>query len=92
MARAPQSGSSASVPTSPTDLYDTTDIRFVMREVAKLSTQVDRLIQDVGKHGEKLDDVRHQISFVKGAVSVIGGLIVIFGGVAVWYFKGKIGG
>src|SRR5216684_900687 len=45
--------------------------------VASYGTKIDRLIDDVGKHGEKLDIVRNQISFVRGALWVIGGLLVI---------------
>lgn len=73
--RPPRSGTSAEIPTAaPHDLYATSDIRFVMVEIGKLTTQVSRLIEDVGKHGEKIDLVRHQISFVKGAVWVFGAL------------------
>jgi hypothetical protein len=45
--------------------------------VASLATKVDRLIEDVGKQGDKIDTVQHQISFVRGAVWVIGGLLAI---------------
>jgi hypothetical protein len=79
----------ASVP-PPQDLYQTSDIRFVMHEVGKLVAKVDRLIEDVGKHGDKIDGLRHQVTFVKGALWVIGFLILAFGAVATWYFTGKI--
>jgi len=36
------------------------DIRFVIHEVGKLTSKVDRLIDDVGKQGGKDDAVRHQ--------------------------------
>ena len=45
--------------------------------VASYGTKIDRLIEDVGKNGDKLDTVRNQISFVKGAMWVIGGLLVL---------------
>lgn len=61
-----------------------------MVEIGKLGAQVERLILDSGKNSDKLDQVRHQISFVKGALWVLGGLIVIFGAVAVWYLKERI--
>jgi hypothetical protein len=73
------------------ELYPVSDIRFVLVEIGKLSTQVQRLIADTGKHGDRIDEVRHQISFVKGALWVIGGLVVIFGAVATWYLKDKLG-
>jgi hypothetical protein len=66
----------ANVPT-PQDLYPTSDIRFVMVELGKLGTKVDRLIQDVDRQGTKIDAVWHQISFVKGALWVLGGLFAI---------------
>lgn len=66
----------ANVP-APQDLYPTSDIRFVMVELGKLGTKVDRLIQDVDRHGTKIDAVSHQISFVKGALWVIGSLVAI---------------
>jgi hypothetical protein len=53
------------------------DIRFVMVELGKLGTKVDRLIQDVDRQGTKIDAVWHQISFVKGALWVLGGLFAI---------------
>src|SRR5207253_10278462 len=34
--------------------------------VSSLGTKVDRLIDDVGKQGDKIDTIRNQISFVKG--------------------------
>jgi hypothetical protein len=42
-----------------------------------LTAKVDRRIGDVEKHGTKIDDVRHQISFAKGALWVLGGVISI---------------
>jgi hypothetical protein len=55
--------------------------------VAGLGTKTDRLISDVDKHGDKIDAVRHQISFVKGALWVIGGLLVIATGIVTWYLR-----
>ena|SRR5213595_427415 len=45
--------------------------------VSSLGTKVDRLIDDVGKQGDKIDTIRNQISFVKGALWVIGGLLAL---------------
>lgn len=44
--------------------------------VASLEAKVDRLIGEVAKHGEKLDLVRHQISFVRGFLWAISVLVV----------------
>lgn len=74
----------------PKDLYSTSDIRFVMLEIGKLTTKVDRLIEDVSGQSEKLDKVCHQVTFVKGALYVIGALMGIVIIAAGWYFSGKL--
>lgn len=71
----------ASVP--PRDLHPTSDIRFVITEVAKLTTLVERLISDVKEQGEKLDALRHQATYIKGGLAVA----IIAIGVAGWFFK-----
>lgn len=68
----------------PTDLYALSDIRIVMRDLGKLSAQVERLINDVASHGGKIDDVRHQITFVRGAMYVVGALLALLVVVAGW--------
>lgn len=52
----------------PRDLYPTSDIRFVMVEVGKLTANVERLIGDVSSQGDKLDEIKHRVSFIKGAI------------------------
>jgi hypothetical protein len=74
----------------PRDLHPTSDIRFVIGEVAKLTVQVERLIDDVRGHGDKIDAVRHQVTFVKGALWVIGGVMAIVLLALGWYFSGKL--
>jgi hypothetical protein len=49
----------------------------LQKSVAELATKTDRLIKDVEGQGTKIDAVRHQISFVKGAVWVIGGILAM---------------
>ena len=69
---------SADIPTeAPKDLYPTSDIKFVILKIGELGTKVDRLIDNIKGHGEKIDAVRHRFSFVKGALWVIGGLVGI---------------
>lgn len=58
----------------PQDLYPTSDIRFVLVEIGKLSTKVDRLITDVDKLDNKLGKVRDTLTFVRGVLWVVGGL------------------
>ena len=78
MGKAPRSGSSSEAATvGAQDLHPTSDIRFVIHEIGKLTAKVDRLIDDVERHGDKIDAVRHQVTFVKGAIWVFGGLITL---------------
>jgi hypothetical protein len=64
------------------DLHPVMDARFILTEVSKLTTQVERLIADVKEQGGKLDEVQHQISRVKGAVWLLGSLGLIVGLIA----------
>jgi len=72
------SGSDSSVPTQsdlptgtpPRELFPTSDIRFVMVEVGKLTAHVERLIEDVKSQSTKLDALAHQASFIKGGIAV----------------------
>lgn len=64
---------------TPRDLHPTSDIRFVMTEVAKLTERIDNLIERVGdmkgaskETSDKLVDIEKSIAFVKGAVWVFG--------------------
>ena len=74
----------------PRDLHPTSDIRFVIIEVAKLTTQVERLIQDVEKIDTKVEGVCHQVTFVKGALWVIAGVGALLGIVITLYLSGVI--
>jgi hypothetical protein len=49
----------------------------LQKSVVELATKTDRLIKDVEGQGTKIDGVRHQISFVKGALWVVGGILVL---------------
>ena len=76
--------------TTPRDLHPTTDIRFVIHELGKLTSKVDRLVGDVDRHGEKLGEVKDAISFVKGAIWVIGCVVVVGGAIVGLILSGKI--
>jgi uncharacterized membrane protein YjjP (DUF1212 family) len=65
--------------TTPRDLHPTSDIRFVMVEIAKLSTQVARLIEDVDEQSKKLDGIRQQSSYIKGGLAVAVLCLGVFG-------------
>lgn len=68
----------------PRDLYPTSDIRFVMVEVGKLCANVERLIADVKSHGEKLDGIKTQSTYIKGAIAASVLLIGLFITAATW--------
>jgi len=52
-------------------------IMELTRSVATLAAKVDRVVEDVGKLSEKIDTVRNQISFVRGAIWVLSALMAI---------------
>lgn len=55
-----------------------------------LLTKTDRLISDVKDQGEKIDQLRHQVTFVRGALWVVGAILVAAIGLATWYLSGRI--
>lgn len=53
----------------------------VQKAVAELGTKTERLVSDVSKQNEKIDNIKDQINFVRGASWVILGLLgLIFAG------------
>ncbi len=56
----------------------------VQRSVGDLCAKVDRLVTDVGKHGEKISDLRETLSFLRGVVWVFGILGLLVVPVATW--------
>jgi hypothetical protein len=72
----------------PRDLHPTSDIRFVIVEVTKLSTLVERLISDVKDQDKKLDDLRGQATYIKGGLAMLAVVI----GVAGWIISTALDG
>jgi len=69
----------ANVP-APTQLMDMNSILLqsimeTQKAVAEIGAKTDRLIADVGKQSEKIEGIRSQISFFKGAAWIIGGIL-----------------
>jgi hypothetical protein len=71
---------------TPRNLHDTSDIRFVMIEIGKLTTgmegltkSIDKLVEKVEKQGDKIEDLRRSVSFVRGIVWAFGilGILVV---------------
>lgn len=67
---------------APQDLHATSDIRFVMVELGKFSIKIDRLIEDVRKHGDKIETLEKAVDRVRtGAIvafSIISFVAIIF--------------
>jgi hypothetical protein len=49
----------------------------MQRTLGEISSKVDRVVADVKSHGDKLDTIRSQISFVKGALWVLGSMMAV---------------
>ena len=74
-------GQIASVP-APAPLADMNSFIFqslmeMQKSVAENGAKTDRLIADVSKQNEKIDVMRGQVNFVKGASWIIGALLTI---------------
>ncbi len=69
----------ANVP-APAPLMDMNSILLqsimeTQKAVAEIGAKTDRLIADVGKQSEKIEGIRGQINFFKGAAWIIGGIL-----------------
>lgn len=42
----------------------------IKKEIGCLDTKTDRLISDVASHNTKIDELRHQATFIKGGMAV----------------------
>lgn len=60
-----------------------------MHDVGRLTANVDRLIADVQSQGAKLDELRHQATFIKGGMAVAVVLIGAFIGIASIFLSAK---
>ena len=53
------------------------DMQFVLLEIGKLSSNVERLLADVKAMGDKVDNLRHQVTFVRGTLYVLSGVMAV---------------
>lgn len=51
----------------------------IQKSIGAIGAKLDRVIDDVAKQGEKLDDLRHKVSFVRGTIFVLGALVAVVG-------------
>jgi hypothetical protein len=80
----------------PRALYSTEDARAVFSQISSLSvqlagvlTKVERLMEDVKGYGKNIDDLRHQSTFIKGAVAAATLLIGAFMAIAGFFLSSK---
>jgi hypothetical protein len=71
------------------DLYPTSDIRFVMIELGKLSTKVDRLISDGDKNSDKLSELSKKVATFETTTKVAAALLTAFA-IFIWWVMGDI--
>jgi hypothetical protein len=76
----------ANVP-APQDLYATSDIRIVMIELGKLGAKVDRLIDDAGKHGTRIEGLEKAVDRVRTG-ALLGGAILSVIAIVFWWAIG----
>ena len=62
-------------------------IMELQKTLSEVVTKTDRLIADVERQGAKLDAVRQQISFVRGAVWVFGAISALLLALAGLYIR-----
>jgi hypothetical protein len=74
----------------PTELYPTSDIRFVMVEIGKLTKSVDRLIDDVKDSSSRLGSIENTLTLIKGGLFACIFLIPIIGGLLWWLIGDKM--
>lgn len=78
-----------SVP-APQDLHATSDIRFVMIEMGKFASKVDRLVEDVGKQTDRLGLLERSADRLKTAVIVASAIISVVAIVFWWALGDRI--
>ncbi len=66
------------------------DARFVLVEIGKLTSSVDRLVTDVGKLSTTVQELKSNVAFVKGAAWVLGGLMVLCTTILGFILAGKL--
>ena len=54
-------------------------VMAVQRDLGAVMSKLDRAISDIGTQGDKIDQLRHQVSFVRGAIFVVAGIVALTG-------------
>jgi hypothetical protein len=89
-------GSESEVPRSfpsvppPQDLYQTSDIRFVMVELGKIGTKIDHLSDTVTKHTDKIGSLERTVDRVRTGAIVAGVVISASVGLFWWALGDRI--
>jgi hypothetical protein len=61
----------------------------MQHSIGELKSSVDRLVTEGDKHGTKIDELRHQASFIKGGIAVGVILISVFIAIASFFLTEK---
>ena len=62
-------------------------IMELQRSVAELATKTDRLVKDVESQSGKLDAVRHQIAYARGAFWIAAAVVTMAVGASTFYLR-----
>lgn len=65
-------------------------IMEIKGSMSELTAKTDRLISDVKEQADKVDALRHQVTFVRGAMWVIGGGLAAGIALATWYLSSRL--
>jgi hypothetical protein len=76
--------------TPPQDLYPTSDIRFVLIELGKVSNKIDGLTEAVGKQGTKIDAVERTVDRARTTVIVAAVILSAVGAIFWWALGDRI--
>ncbi|MCM0018407.1 MAG: hypothetical protein NBV67_00270 [Tagaea sp.] len=75
---------------TPRDLHATTDIRFVIHEIGKISEAVGEMKKTIESQGVKIGRFEKYVVAVNTAVTVIVGVAIVLGAIASFIFDGKL--
>jgi len=79
-------------PATPADYtqFTLTTVMELQKAVGGLTHAVEGLSKQSDEQGKKIDEIRHQVSFVKGALWVGAIVVALASGLAGWLSAGKV--
>lgn len=73
----------------PREIYPASDVRTLLIEMGKVSTKVDRLVDDVKDQDKKVDELRQKAAFIQGAIYVSTAFLTFIIAAATFILNGK---